>query len=91
MIIWTLVYFQFELRKKSYKKLGDWQYINNELRDYVAFFWLRRPPRLRCFLSADAFQNKAFKEGMFAKFEIIPDPTESSFLSLNFLKANDII
>lgn len=38
MIIWTLVYFQFELRKKSYKKLGDWQYINNELRDYVAFF-----------------------------------------------------
>ena len=35
-------------------------------------------------------KNKAFKEGMFAKFEIIPDPTESSFLSHNFLKANDI-
>ena len=52
----------------------DW-YVNNELRDYVAFFLPRRPPRLRCFLSADAFQNKAFKEGMFANFEIIPDPT----------------
>jgi hypothetical protein len=30
--------FSIRAAEKSYKKLGDWQYINNELRDYVAFF-----------------------------------------------------